>query len=43
MAWRASKWGLGWQFADNGHDLAARGVPLYVGGKGRERRSALCR
>jgi len=34
MAWKASKWGLNWLFADNGHDLAARGMPLYVSRKG---------
>ncbi len=43
MAWEALEWGLGCPFADEGHDLAARGVPLYVGRKGQERRSALCR
>jgi len=33
MALEALEWGLGCPFACNGHDLAAEGVPLYVGGK----------
>ena len=34
MAWEALEWGLVCPFADKGHDLAARNVPLYVGRKG---------
>lgn len=41
MAWKASKWGLNWLFADNGHELATIGVALYADGKGRERRLAV--
>lgn len=41
MAWKASKWGLSWPFADKGHELATIGVALYVGRKGRERRSVV--
>ena len=33
MVLEALEWGLGCPFACNGHDLAARGVSLYVGGK----------
>ena len=35
MAWKASKWGLNWLFADNGHELATIGVALYADGNGR--------
>ena len=35
MAWKASKWGLSWLFADNGHELATKGVSLYADGNGR--------
>lgn len=41
MVLEALEWGLGCPFADEGYDLAARGVPLYVGGKGWERRLAV--
>ena len=34
MAWKASKWGLSWPFADNGHELATIGVALYADGNG---------
>lgn len=33
MVLEALEWGLGCPFACNGHDLAAEGVPLYVGRK----------
>ena len=42
MTWRASKWGLNWPFADKGHELAARNVPLYVGRKGAGKGGQLC-
>ena len=35
MAWKASKWGLNWLFADKGHELATKGVSLYADGNGR--------
>ena len=34
MAWKASKWGLSWLFADKGHELATIGVALYADGNG---------
>ena len=34
MVLEALEWGMGCPFADKGHDLAARGVALYVGRKG---------
>lgn len=41
MVLEALEWGMGCPFADERHDLAARGVALYVGRKGRERRSVV--
>jgi len=41
MVLEALEWGMGCPFADKRHDLAARGVALYVGRKGQERRSAV--
>ena len=35
MAWKASKWGLSWPFADKGHELATIGLALYADGNGR--------
>ena len=35
MAWRTSKWGLSWLFADKGHEMATPGVSLYADGNGR--------
>ena len=34
MVLEALEWGMGCPFADKGHDLAARGMPLYVSRKG---------
>lgn len=42
MAWEALEWGLVCPFADKGHDLAARNVPLYVGRKGAGKGGQLC-
>lgn len=42
MVLEALEWGMGCPFADKGHDLAARSVPLYVGRKWGGKGGRLC-
>jgi len=42
MVLEALEWGMGCPFACKRHDLAAQGVPLYVGRKWGEKGGRLC-